>query len=271
VPKYHQQVRCQCDQQQQRHGSVLPERVSGTVSLIATCVTAFKVYPLPGGSLGYKKGGCISFEKKNFQEYLGTLPRRIKDSPVMVPVRRSSPKLPKGHQEFKVRRQVITNWLLYLVLHHPENREVVIDFAELSTLPMDGDVVNRIKLVYEEDSEKEGSNDEGEEEEEEEEEDELEDEAHSPDQCSARGMPLKENDLHGDYVVQPLQPVGNEEDEVKEFLIGTKDNSLPFPDVGESVSESKRPGLQSAVFPHLFPNGSGDFTRKDRRVEVKPC
>jgi hypothetical protein len=143
-------------------------------------------------------------------------------------------------------------------------------FAELSTLPMDGDVVNRIKLVYEEDSEKEGSNGEGEEEEEQEEEDELEDEAHGPDQCGASGMPPEENDLHGDYVAQPLQPVGNEEDEVKEFLIRTKDNPLPFPDVGESVSESKRPGLQSAVFPHLFPHGSGDFTRKDRRVEVKP-
>jgi hypothetical protein len=75
------------------------------------------------------------------------------------------------------------------VLHHPEYREVMIDFAELSTLPMDGDVVNRIKFVYEEDSEKEGSNGEGEEEEEQEEEDELEDEAHGPNQCGASGMP----------------------------------------------------------------------------------
>jgi hypothetical protein len=52
----------------------LPKLRPLEVSLIATCVTAFKVYPLPGGLLGYKKGGCISFEKKNFQEYLGTLP-----------------------------------------------------------------------------------------------------------------------------------------------------------------------------------------------------
>ena len=49
---------------------------------------------------------------------------------------------------------------------------------------------------------------------------------------------------------------------------GSEENPAPYPPAGELVSDYDTPGIQAMAFPTLFPYGTGDVTKKDRRVEV---
>jgi hypothetical protein len=53
------------------------------------------------------------------------------------------------HQDFRVRRPVVEQWLKYLEAHHPtfRSRQVNIDWERLSQLPLDASVHARLRTI----------------------------------------------------------------------------------------------------------------------------
>ena len=71
------------------------------------------------------------------------------------------------------------------------------------------------------------------------------------------------------YLPQPLEP---NQDVAREFEQRLRENfggaHMNWPAQGQPLSDYSTPYLQSMAFPHLFPFGDGDVTKKDRQFTV---
>jgi TolA-binding protein len=242
----------------------LPKLSTIEQMLLAPVHATISCYRLPNGQNAYR-GQVANLEQEHI-EWVTSIPCSFDRLPACFLVRRENPTVPEGHRDFRCDREKVIANMQYRIRNNPqlyENTEV--DFDALNQLPEGGDLTNRIPVVIEdvpmEDTDEE-------EKEEEREEEKQDDEVElGPEQGGASGMPDDELDMAQDYVPQPVETNMNVDDAIR-TRYGDPTNPLPWPHVGDALNDYNTPGIQSAAFPHLFPNMDGDATFRDRPIAV---
>jgi Helitron helicase-like domain at N-terminus/PIF1-like helicase len=271
--------------------------------LIARTHVAFTCYRLPGGVLGYR-GSVVNLQKDTFK-ILNQLPLRVNQLPVVLIVKFGTPTNPEGgDKEFRVRREAVLDYLLFLKANNPLYHDINIDNGALHHLPLDGSVINQLQVVVEEEEEEQrpplappiaaplsssGSSSsatspplvtttppgcEG----------LLERRVHvlevdgdsneqlnGPDQCGATGQEIGETgNFERDYVGQPVSLEHQHYEQQQGILISEQieRHLIVVPPAGAPINDYNTPNLQALAFPTLFPFGVGDFTNRDRLVDV---
>ena len=90
-----------------------------------------------GGGVGYK-GCCINL-RQDVATFAQTLPLAVSETEVFI-VRKCTVDDPIGYKDFRVRREVVRSWLLFLRDANPFYRDVVVDDEAIARLPMDATV-----------------------------------------------------------------------------------------------------------------------------------
>jgi hypothetical protein len=107
------------------------------------------LYQVRGGQFKYS-GHCCNFARDTavFHDKVPLLPEEC-DIIIMRRTGLNPATEEEIHQDFRVRRNVIEQWLKYLDMHHPtfRSRRVNIDWARLNQLPVDASVHGRLRTV----------------------------------------------------------------------------------------------------------------------------
>jgi len=207
-----------------------------------------QVYTKPrGGQLSYK--GHVITLPNNIKEIVNVLPHSPKDIPILIFQFTSKD---GSSREFKVRREVILNALLWLTgedskgnPNNPLNYEVIINNEIIQSLPIDGmPEFKTVNFDSDSDSEVEG--------------DEVLHEV-PPD--------LGHNDVYDEKVVDentvlssflPTKIKSKKEKDILEEEILQEKHKIGLAD--EPFNEFKTQYLASMAFPTLFPDAKGDPT-----------
>ena len=263
----------------------LPKLQPTEHQLIAQAHVIMRAYRMEKGNLGYK-GQCLNMQQ-NVQQFIESLPTKVEDLPLFW-MRKRNQGTPSGYRDFRVRCDVIRQWLVWLKANNPLYFNIIIDEEEIDRLPDDGDVMDRVPSHEEEEQEEEAA--EGEQANREDESEEngqvgtneyAEDEdvpmnLNGPDQGGATGS--IDNEEGDDRVTRGFIgiPVNETNRSVNEQIhdilrerFGTEENPIEWPEAGENLNDFDTPNLQAMAFPALFPFGRGDVTMKDRRTGVK--
>ncbi|KAJ7811317.1 hypothetical protein B0H13DRAFT_1492448, partial [Mycena leptocephala] len=104
------------------------------------------LYQVRGGQYKYS-GHCCNFSRDTavFRNKVPLLPEEC-DIIIMRRTGLNPATDDEIHQDFRVRRPVVEQWLKYLEAHHPtfRSRQVNIDWERLSQLPLDASVHARL-------------------------------------------------------------------------------------------------------------------------------
>ena len=101
-----------------------------------------KVFKLEKGRIGYK-GNVLNMEQ-DLQPVLDKLPLIPSQMPIFV-CRKSNPNSPNRYKDFKVSRDKILRWLIWLKHNNRHYTDITIDYDALSTLPADGSIFNDLR------------------------------------------------------------------------------------------------------------------------------
>ncbi|KAJ7048027.1 hypothetical protein C8F01DRAFT_966221, partial [Mycena amicta] len=154
----------------------------------------------------------------------------------------------KIKENFRVRQDVLRQWLQYLEQHHPtfHGRQVHIDWDILNSLPKDGNVLQRVQSVSTEDL---NSN---------------------PDE----GPPVEnqQSDGSGQFSAgfAPNLQSGLTEFEKLQAAAGAPEIVLTMPAVqGTPINENSAQHIAVDAFPTLFPTGRADFKEaREKKVTM---
>jgi Ulp1 family protease len=119
------------------------------VSLISPYLSVMQVYRLKSQSQLFK-GSCIAFPQR-IAHIADVLPRKPSECPIFK-VRMRSGMDPSGYKDFKVRREFLRNWLLFLREHNPYYQNLLPYSQEefdnrLNEFPVDGSVYDEIQDI----------------------------------------------------------------------------------------------------------------------------
>ena len=221
--------------------------------LIARAQPVMRLYRLRGGGVGYK-GCCINL-RQDVATFARTLPRAVSETEVFI-VRKCTVDDPIGYKDFRVRREVVRYWLLFLRDANPFYRDVVVDDEAIARLPMDATVERELAVL---------------------EDDEV---PHAGDHAGAEEIVGREPVVaEGEPVAGDGDTGAEDGDAVAESSVGSTTGrsergtvlarlrralpQVPWPAVDpqeEPLNEYGTQGLQSLCFPTLFPFGTGDHT-----------
>ena len=250
----------------------LPKLSTVKQMLLAPVHATISCYRLPNGQNAYR-GQVANLEQEHI-EWIESIPCPFDRLPACFLVRRDNPTVPQGHRDFKCNRDAVIQTIQFRIQHNPQLYDNTrVDFDALGLLPQGGDVADCIPVVIKDvpvvDTKNQEQQQQHEEQKEEEKEEEKEDDEVElgPEQGGASGIPLRELDMAQDYVPQPLETHMNV-DEAIQTRYGDPTNPLPWPHTGNALNDFNTPGIQSAAFPHLFPNTDGDATFRDWPVSV---
>ncbi|KAG0723363.1 hypothetical protein GWK47_005544 [Chionoecetes opilio] len=235
-------------------------KILNQVELSAICliIPYIHFFKRKNGSHG-ASGHCIAFEQKvdHLLEQIISLPRAVSLLPIIV-IERSDDNHKK---QFKANRQYIIDALKWLVQNNPEYRHMIINYEVLNEYPESGGNVEGIRRIIDDENLLEVS--------------ETNPVASDEDRdrlCAA--VAAQQEDDDGD-IPRPNSTVGealskgivNEhiKKAVDSIQVGGSDESSNNP-VLELLQSSEpasefMPGFFSKAFPHLFPDGKGDFTK----------
>ena len=249
----------------------LPQLSEIEEMLIAQVHVIMKCYRLQNGSIGYK-GQVLNMEQ-DVQGMVNSLPLRPETAPIVwirKPTKKKNDGNPAGFKDFRVRRWAISLWLQFLTKNNPLYSHVTIDNEVLKSLPNDGDISHRIKVVDED-----SLNDESTEEEEDVEDDERCNGTSAASATSGQTLEDAEgDDVRDSYLALPMEDNSeSDEDKMRRILLnnfgkGSKNDPIAYPESGDILNDYKTPNLQALAFPTLFPFGAGDVMNQDRQVGV---
>ena len=103
-------------------------------ALIAKNQVLMQAFRLKGGSYGFK-GGVICFPQR-ISDLTRILPRKVNELKIVI-VRSKTGDSPADFKEFKVRRDYVRDWLLFLIKWSPIYSDVSINENNMDELPMD--------------------------------------------------------------------------------------------------------------------------------------
>jgi len=118
---------------------LLPELNNIEEMFIARVQPVMKVFRLEKGRIDYK-GNVLNMEQ-DLQPDLDKLPLIPSQMPIFV-CRKSNPNSPNRYKDFKVNRDKILKWLIWLKNNNKHYKDITINFDALSTLPADGSIFN---------------------------------------------------------------------------------------------------------------------------------
>ena len=172
-------------------------------ALIARSHTVMKCYRIQGNGRVMYKGNVVNLQKET--NLLNCLPAAFEELPICFVVRIDNPNAPT-HRDFKCRREVVRQWLLYLKQNSPMYKDLPIRWDRLQELPEDGNVSDRIQLIVVNPPSVRAPQAEGDQEEEEEQE--LED---GPDTSGATGVIHGEENDDDDqlFIPRPLREMND--------------------------------------------------------------
>ena len=234
----------------------LPKLSTIEEMLIAKAEPLMTIYRLTNGALGHK--GHVCTVAQNLGEFCNEFPRKVADLSVVIVKKKVSDAAPT-HADFKVNREKVQNWLKWLKENHRSYRNITIDASSLQDLPEEDNVASQLFSYVEEATDASEAQDV-----------EMEDAPttqRGPEQGGASG-----NDAELERVFIPTRLIGDprksEEEDIRDTVLGTRENPLSYPAAGAPLSEFTTPHLQAMTFPTLFPYGVGDVTFGDRLYPV---
>eukprot|EP00957_Ditylum_brightwellii_P091052 6932289-Ditylum_brightwellii.AAC.1 len=115
--------------------------------LVDRVYPVMKTYRLEGGTVGYK-GNVLNIEQ-DIKGLVMSLPARVNQLPIIIVRKRNSSSTP-GFKDFRVRCQVIKDWLTFLSQHNPHYSDITIDAQALEELPVDGTIERDTMVINEE-------------------------------------------------------------------------------------------------------------------------
>ncbi|PKK75534.1 hypothetical protein RhiirC2_863195 [Rhizophagus irregularis] len=190
---------------------------------------------LRGGQHGYR-GNVINFPQ-DVQEFASKLPRHPSLLDVLV-IRRQSASNAEAFRDFKVRRDKVTQALIWLKQNNRYYADVIIDHEILRSLPINGTIDDQLQDINED-------------------------------------VDYDENE--DDVITRtfvPLPPSANREDTaIRNTLdrIQNENHPIMWPQInGNPVNEFQTPGYIACAFPTLYPTGSADL-RAERIKDIKPA
>ena len=199
-------------------------------ALIALHVPVLRVFRLRGGQLGY--GGSCAALTQDVGHVARALPRALNALDIVI-FKKTVEDAPGGgaavEKMFRVRRHVISDWLLFLVQNNPYYSGVEIDTLTLDSLPVDsGDNLEHFPTLHAD----------------------VEPCADPSDisVCVIDGL----NENNGASEIQAKR------DTIFEWPAQSRD----------AVKEFKNPGIFAKCFPSIFPFGTGDPTSSTRSIAV---
>ena len=221
-------------------------------SLISRRTVVMQAYRLKGGQQAFS-GNVISFPQRT-SDLVKTLPRLFKDLK-WITVRFKKSGDPSDYKDFKVRRNNVRQWLIFLIKWSPAYHDVEISESNFSLLPEDDSVFHELdklggsSIVNHEATEQSDS--------EEEEEDGI---ADGPQETGT---------------IDILESSVGQEDNIQNELsilvdaIQENEEHIDWPEREETpVNEHTDSLLLASAFPTLFPCGTSDVTcnlnRRDR-------
>ena len=182
--------------------------------------------------------------EQDISSVVRNLPSLPADIPIIVYKRRSCGDI-HHYIDFKVRRGVVWQWLVFLKNESPAYSDIEISDIHLSQLPEDGFITNSLRHVVLEDDTNpmrgEGNQ-----------------QNNGPDTSGSTGGsngPIREEFMMRD----PQSPDANENDSIINHLNGTTPE-YPWPEWSNFLNDFETPSLQCRAFPWLFPFGKGMYT-----------
>jgi hypothetical protein len=241
--------------------------------LVARAYPYMKIYRLKNGQTAHQ-GGCLNVEQE-VTSLFDSLPSRPADIPVViVRMQGKGPEL----KDFRVRRGIIQAWLRFLKKNHPMYADISINDEALMSLPEDGSILNELTTVDESDLQEPTSESSSNEPSVAAPDanpptlDTLEEEDTGPEQAGASGVPVTERGLPEEYLGLRTSDGESEDTMIRSALrkkYKLKDiPTMAWPERGSRINDYNTPGLQSILFPSLFPFGLGDSYNEDRRETV---
>ena len=199
------------------------------------------------------RGNVISFSQDVAMLY-SSLPRLPEELDILI-VRKPDARDPASYKDFRVRKKKVLDFLDFLKANNPYYAHIKIRHPDDVDLPEDGDILQRLPNVVAPDSGKSTAsmknatgnsfND----------ADDLEEQSFEPEELIQEQTSFVPSFLPGrtelDAIHSGLQSHG---------LIDTSQTILPWPTIGEPLSEFTTDGLFTKAFPALFPLGKGDFS-----------
>jgi hypothetical protein len=111
---------------------VLPRPLTDIEEMvIARAFPIMKIYCLKNGQTALQ-GNILNVEQ-DVRQLFNRLPLRLSNLPAIV-VRKPDGQAPQGYREFKVQRDGIREWLVFLKRHHSSYSDIVIDLDALNDL-----------------------------------------------------------------------------------------------------------------------------------------
>ena len=243
--------------------------------LISRVHVVMKCYRLESGSIGCK-GNVLNLEQ-NIQKTFNSLPLSASELPIVI-LRKNSINNTNGFKDFKARRWAIRKWLIFLKNNNALYNDIEINEANLSLIPVNGDMSSHINYLDID----------------EEIEDEINNEDEGIEQGNATGN-LSDNEddekVNCDYAFEN-HLVKDRKATVSSILEdrlrkreGERDNTInlnntedishrdsnitAWHDINDApLSDYNHPHIQALAFPTLFPFGDGDATNRDRRKYI---
>ena len=124
-------------------GLVMPTQIEEM--LLGRIFPIMRVFRLCNGEIGYK-GSVVNVEQ-DASPIWTRLPVRPNQYPFLF-IRKPDDKMPSNFREFRVRRDVMKDWLVWLKRHVREYSNIEIDQGALSEIPEDGDITHLLPTLF---------------------------------------------------------------------------------------------------------------------------
>ena len=214
--------------------------------------------PVNGQNMGFS-GNVVNI-LQDIAPLCAVLPRLVTNIGI-INIRSKRGSEPSDYKDFKVRRNHIHKWLLFLKKWNKSYENIIIDMENINILPENGSILNEL-IVHDinlrcNDNENDNNNNNNDE---------------SDDDEGIQNGPINELQLDQNNVLEsglglPL-PDRDEAEAIVQNLVDPN-NTIPWPILGtECIDEYNTPNILVCSFPCYFPFGNGDVTNKVRSSEV---
>ena len=214
--------------------------------------------PINGQNMGFS-GNVVNI-LQDIAPLCAVLPRMISNIGI-INVRSKRGTDPGDFKDFKVRRNFILKWLIFLKKWNKSYENISIDIGNLNLLPVNGSILN--ELLIHEINNNATNNDEN---------NNNNNDDDSEDEEGIQNGPVNELQVDNNNILEsglglPL-PDRDEAETIIQNLINPN-APIPWPTLGtECIDEYNTANILVCSFPCYFPFGVGDVTNKVRPIDV---
>ncbi|KAI0536659.1 hypothetical protein GGR58DRAFT_380385 [Xylaria digitata] len=125
----------------------LPQLTQSEQMIIARVHVYVEVRQIRGASYRYR--GHVCHFARNVSKIWDQLPLLPDKLDYVIVKTRSARLQQQVLQDFRVRRQAIHDWLVFLKKNHPSYQNILVDHGRIKQLPKDGNIFNNLRNVIE--------------------------------------------------------------------------------------------------------------------------